>query len=85
MRVAKEQDAKEKKERMREQAFLGWLFYRMQPTDKRHVKMSYEDWLRNLGLSEKGEKVENIEELKKRALKIAEDIVNRDKGRRREE
>ena len=83
MRVAREQEAIEKKERMREQAFLGWIIYRLQPSEK--AKLSYKEWLRNFGLSEEGEKAEDIEELKKKALKIAEDIVNMDKGRRSKE
>ena len=81
MRVGRSEEATEKKERMREQAFLGWIIYRLQPGEK--SKLSYKEWLRNFGLSEEGEKFEDIEELKKRALKTAEDIVNRDKGRRK--
>lgn len=82
MRVASEQNANEKKGRMREQAFLGWLMYLMQPTGKMRKK-SYREWLRGLGLSEEGDSIENVEELKRKALKTAEDIVNMDKGRRR--
>jgi len=84
MRVASEQNADEKKDRMREQAFLGWQFYLMQPTGKMRKK-SYREWLRGFGLSEEGDSIENIEELKRKALKTAEDIVNMDKGRRRKQ
>ena len=81
MRVASEQDLVEKKERMREQAFLGWQFYLMQPTGKERKK-SYREWLRNFGLAEEGDRIEDVEELKRKALKTAEDIVNKDKGRK---
>lgn len=84
MRVAGEQNANEKRERLKELAFLGWQFYLMQPTG-RERKKSYGEWLRDFGLAEEGEKVENIEELKRKALKVAEDIVNMDKGRRRKQ
>ena len=80
MRVTSEQDANEQKGRMREQAFLGWLMYLMQPTGMKR-KVSYKEWLKNLGLSEKGEKPENLEELRNKALKIADDIIKMDKGR----
>ena len=80
LRVGRAEEAIEKKERMKEQAFLGWIIYRLQPSEK--PKLSYKEWLRNFGLSEEGEKIEDIEELKRKALKTAEDIVNRDKGRR---
>ena len=83
LRVGRTEETAEKKERMREQAFLGWIIYRLQPSEK--PKLSYKEWLENFGLSEKRERIENIEELKKRALKVAEDIVNRDKGRRSKE
>ena len=84
MRVASEQNAREEKGRMKEQAFLGWIMYLTQPTG-RHKKLSYREWLRNFGLSEEGDSIEDIEKMKEEALKTAEDIVNRDKGRRSKE
>lgn len=84
MRVASEQNAREEKGRMKEQAFLGWMMYLMQPTG-RNRKLSYREWLRQFGLSKEGDSIEDVEELKREALKTAEDIVNRDKGRRRKE
>ena len=85
MRVASEQNAREEKGRMKEQAFLGWIMYLMQPTVGGSKKRSYREWLRNFGLSEEGDSIEDIEEMKKKALKTAEDIVNMDKGRRSKE
>jgi len=84
-RVALEQSARESKERMREQAFLGWQIYLVQPSGKRHRKISYKEWLEGFDLLEETRVYENVEELKKKALKTAEDIVNMDKGRRRKQ
>lgn len=66
--------------RMREQAYLGWLIYLLQPVAKYRRKMSFQDWLKNLGLSvEKGEKSEDVEEMKRKSLEIAKRIVEMDK------
>jgi len=81
-RVASEQKAEDLKVRMKEQAFLGWLFYKMQPLKKGYEHMNYKDWLINLGLSDK-DLEENVEKLKEKALKIADDIIKMDKKHRR--
>ncbi|MBA7577885.1 hypothetical protein ES708_19741 [subsurface metagenome] len=67
--------------RMREQAYLGWLIYLMQPTTARG-KMSFQEWLTNFGLLEekgKKEKAEDVEAMKRKSLAIAEKIVEMDK------
>jgi hypothetical protein len=83
MRVASEQSARQLKERMREQAFLGWQIYLMQPSGKMHRKMSLKKWLEGFDLLEEIKGYENVEELKKKALKTAENIIKMDKGRKR--
>ena len=81
-RVASEQKAEDLKIRMKEQAFLGWLFYMLQPLKKGFTHMNYQQWLGNLGLTDK-ELEQDISVLKEKALKIAEDIVKMDKKHRR--
>jgi len=67
---------------LRIQAYLGWLIYLMQPIDKRERRMTFEEWLGNFGLIEKGEKEpEDVESLKKKSLEIAEKIIEMDKKR----
>jgi hypothetical protein len=66
---------------MREQAYLGWMIYLLQPTTAEIQKMSFQKWLTNFGLLE--EKVEDIESMKKKSLEIAKKIVDMDKKARR--
>jgi len=71
--------------RMREQAYLGWLIYLMQPTAERIRKMSFQEWLTNFGLleeKEKKERIEDVEAMKRKSLAIAEKIVEMDKRHR---
>lgn len=71
--------------RMREQAYLGWLIYLMQPATERIRKMSFQEWLTNFGLleeKEKKERIEDVEAMKRKSLEIAEKIVEMDKRRR---
>ena len=84
LRVASEQKVDDLRMRMREQAYLGWLIYLMQPTAKRIRKMSFQEWLTNFGLleeKEKKERIEDVEEMKRKSLAIAEKIVEMDKKR----
>ena len=85
LRVASEQKVDDLRMRMREQAYLGWLIYLMQPTTtKGQRKMSFQEWLTNFGLlEEKGEKerIEDVEAMKRKSLAIAEKIVEMDKKR----
>jgi len=70
---------------MREQAYLGWLIYLMQPTAERIRKMSFQEWLTNFGLleeKEKKERIEDVEAMKRKSLEIAEKIVEMDKRHR---
>jgi hypothetical protein len=70
--------------RMREQAYLGWLIYLMQPTVVRRRKMLFKEWLNNFGLLDEKEKKEGIEEveaMKKKSLEIARKIVEMDQKR----
>ena len=67
--------------RMREQAYLGWLIYLMQPTAERIRKMSFQEWLTNFGLleeKEKKERIEDVEAMRKKSLEIANKIVEMD-------
>ncbi len=84
LRVASEQKVDDLRMRMREQAYLGWLIYLMQPTTKRVRKMSFQEWLTNFGLLEekgKKEKAEDVEAMRRKSLAIAEKIVEMDKKR----
>jgi len=70
---------------MREQSYLGWIIYLLQPTIARKRKISFEDWLIKFGLvkgkTEK-EKAEDVESMKKKSLEIAQGIIEMDKNRR---
>jgi len=82
LRVASEQKVDDLRMRMREQSYLGWLIYLMQPTTARTRKMSFQGWLTNFGLleeKEKKERIEDVEAMKKKSLEIAEKIVEMDK------
>jgi len=82
LRVASEQKVDDLRMRMREQAYLGWLIYLMQPTAKGIRKMSFQEWLTNFGLLEekgKKERIEDVEAMKRKSLAIAEKIVEMDK------
>jgi len=84
LRVASEQKVDDLRMRMREQAYLGWLIYLMQPTTKRIRKMSFQEWLTNFGLleeKEKKERIEDVESMKRKSLAIAEKIVKMDNKR----
>jgi len=84
LRVASEQKVDDLRMRMREQSYLGWLIYLLQPTAKRIRKMSFQEWLTNFGLLEekgKKEKAEDVEAMKRKSLAIAEKIVEMDKKR----
>lgn len=70
---------------MREQSYLGWLIYLLQPTAKRIRKMSFQEWLTNFGLLEekgKKERIEDVEAMKKKSLEIANKIVEMDQKHR---
>ena len=70
---------------MREQAYLGWLIYLLQPIAARRRRMSFQEWLTNLGLSEvkgKKERAEDVESMKKKSLEVAQKIVEMDKKHR---
>ncbi|GAJ17192.1 unnamed protein product, partial [marine sediment metagenome] len=85
LRVASEQKVGDLRMRMREQAYLGWLIYLIQPASKRTRKMSFREWLTNFGLleeKEKKEKAEDVEAMKRKSLEIAEKIVEMDKRHR---
>jgi hypothetical protein len=82
VRVASSQKIEELRIRMREQAYLGWLIYLLQPIAIREHRMTFQEWLRGLGLAEGEEKVEDLESMKKKALQIAERIVEMDKKHR---
>ena len=69
--------------RMREQAYLGWQIYLMQPSKQR--KISFQKWLENFGLLDEKERrkdIEDIEAMKRKSLAIAEKIVEMDKKSR---
>lgn len=65
--------------RMREQAYLGWLIYLLQPIAIREHRMTFQEWLRGLGFTEGEEKVEDLESMKKKSLEIAQKIIEMDK------
>lgn len=67
--------------RMREQSYLGWIIYLLQPTGEGKQKMTFQKWLTNFGLLE--ENVEDVESMKKKSLEIAKKIVDMDKKARR--
>lgn len=78
------QKVEELRMRMREQAYLGWLIYLMQPAATRGQKMSFHEWLTNFGLLEEKEKKEGIKEIeamKRKSLEIAQKIVEMDQKR----
>lgn len=80
VRVISVQKVEEFKVSLRIQAYLGWLIYLMQPKDEREQRMTFEEWLGNFGLIEKGEKgPEDVESLKKKSLEIAERIIEMDR------
>ena len=62
--------------RLREQAYLGWLI--VQPVARKR-RISFQEWLRSLGLAEGEEKVEDLESMKKKSLEIAQKIIEMDK------
>jgi hypothetical protein len=85
LRVASEQKVEDLRMRMREQAYLGWLIYLLQPIATRRRRMSFQEWLTNLGLSEvkgKKERAEDVEAMKKKSLEVAQKIVEMDKRHR---
>ena len=71
---------------MREQAYLGWIIYLLQPVSaKGRRKMSLQDWLTNFGLLEKKtkeEELEDVEEMRSKSLEIANKIIEMDKRHR---
>jgi len=83
VRVASSQKVEELRMRMKEQAYLGWLIYLLQPIAIREDRMTFQEWLRGLGLSEGEEKSEDLESMKKKSLEIAQKIVDMDKKARR--
>jgi len=58
---------------MREQSYLGWIIYLLQPISKKSIrKINFKEWLNNFGLldeKERHEKIEDIEKMKKKSLK----------------
>ena len=78
IRVISIQKVGELKSRMREQAYLGWLIYLLQPLATKSKRMNLQEWLKGLNLigeKEKDEKPENVEEMRKKSLEIARKIV----------
>jgi len=67
---------------MREQSYLGWIIYLLQPATARgRRKMSFQEWLTNFGLleeKEKKERIEDVEAMRKKSLEIANKIVEMD-------
>lgn len=63
--------------RLREQAYLGWLI--VQPVARKR-RISFQEWLRSLGLAEGEEEVEDLESMKKKSLAIAQKIIEMDKN-----
>lgn len=80
VRVASDQKVEELRLRMREQAYLGWLIYLLQPIAIREHRMTFQEWLGGLGFPTEGkEKVEDLEAMKKKSLEIAQKIIDMDK------
>lgn len=79
VRVASSQKVEELRIRMREQAYLGWLIYLLQPIAIREHRMTFQEWLGGLGFAEGEEKVEDLEAMKKKSLEIAQKIIEMDK------
>jgi hypothetical protein len=83
VRLVAKQKYEELKDNMRLQAYLGWLIYLMQPSQKRQKRKTLKEWFDDLGLGDvedmKKEPQEKIEEMKKKSLAIAEKIVAMDK------
>lgn len=80
VRVISGQKVEEFKVSLRIQAYLGWLIYLRQPIDTREQRMTFEEWLGNLGLIEIGKKgPEDVESLRKKSLEIAEKIIEMDR------
>lgn len=82
VRVASAQKVDDLRMRMREQSYLGWLIYLLQPIATQIRKMSFQEWLTNFGLleeKEKKERIEDVEAMKRKSLAIAEKIVEMDK------
>lgn len=85
LRVSSEQKVDDLRMRMREQSYLGWLIYLLQPASKTRRKMSFQNWLESFGLleeKERKEKIEDVEKMKRKSLEIAQKIVEMDKGHR---
>lgn len=80
VRVASDQQVEELRLRMREQAYLGWLIYLLQPIAIREHRMTFQEWLRGLGFTEGEEKIEDLEAMKRKSLEIAERIIEMDKS-----
>ena len=64
--------------RLREQAYLGWLI--VQPVARKR-RITFQEWLGNLGLTEGEEKVEDLESMKRKSLEIAQKIIEMDRNR----
>ena len=79
VRVVSEQRVEEFKMKMREQAYLGWLIYLLQPLAIQQHRMTFQEWLGNLGLSDKESEIEDLESMKKKSLEIAQKIIEMDK------
>jgi len=77
VRVITGQKVEEYRMRLREQAYLGWLI--VQPVARKR-RITFQEWLRNLGLIEGKEKVEDLESMKKKSLEIAQKIIEMDKN-----
>lgn len=77
VRLISSQKVEEFKLRLREQAYLGWLI--VQPVARKR-RISFQEWLRSLGLVEGEEEVEDLESMKKKSLEIAQKIIEMDKN-----
>jgi hypothetical protein len=83
-RLVNEQKTYEIKLQMKMQAHLGWIIYLLQPQKEGNKKVSYHDFLEDVGLEDKKEQTkEDIEGMKKCSLEIANKIISQDKGRKK--
>lgn len=75
IRVILNQKVEEYKMRLREQAYLGWLI--VQPVARKR-RITFMEWIRDLGLAEGEEEVEDLEAMKRKSLEIAQKIIEMD-------
>jgi len=76
VRVITSQKVEEYRIRLQEQAYLGWLI--VQPVARRR-RITFQEWLISLGLTEGDKKIEDLESMKKKSLEIAKRIIDMDR------